>query len=58
MSINLNYGFCNSKKLLEKIKRDQSTLYDSIISQDPDSISDAVFNFAVTGDHIKDWLSG
>jgi len=56
VSIDLNYGFGNSKKLLEKVKRDQSTLYDAIISQDPDSISDAVFNFAVTGYHIKDWL--
>jgi hypothetical protein len=56
MSIDLNYGFGNSKKLLEKVKRDQSTLYDSIISQDTDGISDAVFNFAVTGYHIKDWL--
>jgi hypothetical protein len=56
MSIDLNYGFGNSKKLLEKVKRDQSSLYNSIITQDPDSISDAVFNFAVTGYHIKDWL--
>jgi len=56
MSVDLNYGFGDSKKLLEKVQRDQSTLYDSIISQDPNSISDAVFNFAVTGYHIKDWL--
>lgn len=56
MSVDLNYGFGNSKKLLEKVQRDQSTLYDSIISQDSNSISDAVFNFAVTGYHIKDWL--
>ena len=56
MSIDLNYGFGNSRKLLEKVKRDQSKLYDAIISQNPDSISDAVFNFAVTGYHIKDWL--
>jgi hypothetical protein len=56
MSIDLNYGLGNSKKLLEKVKRDQNALYEAIISQDPDSISDAVFNFAVTGYHIKDWL--
>ena len=56
MGIDLNYGFGKSKNLLEKVKRDQNTLYDAIISQDPDCISDAVFNFAVTGYHIKDWL--
>lgn len=56
MSIDLNYGFGNARKLLEKVKRDQSTLYDAIMSQNPESISDAVFNFAVTGYHIKDWL--
>ena len=56
MSIDLNYGFGNAKKLLKKVKRDQSALYDSIISQNPERISDAVFNFAVTGYHIKDWL--
>lgn len=56
MGIDLNYGFGNSKNLLKKVKRDQSALYDAIISQDPDRISDAVFNFAVTGYHIKDWL--
>jgi hypothetical protein len=56
MSIDLNYGFGNSKKLFEKVKRDQNTLHDAVISQNPDSISDAVFNFAVTGYHIKDWL--
>ncbi|MFI3217626.1 MAG: hypothetical protein QX189_00695 [Methylococcales bacterium] len=31
-------------------------LYDAVISQNSDSISDAVFNFAITGYHIKDWL--
>src|SRR5690606_18579524 len=54
--IDLNYGFVNSKKLFEKVKRDRNKLYDSIISQDPERISDAVFNFSVTGYHIKDWL--
>ncbi len=56
MGIDLNYGFGNSKNLLEKVKRDQSALYNAVISQDPYCISDAVFNFAVTGYHIKDWL--
>ncbi len=56
MSIDLNYGFGNAKKLLEKVKRDQDSLYHAVISQDPDRISDAVFNFAITGYHIKDWL--
>jgi hypothetical protein len=56
MSVDLNYGFGNPKSLLEKVKRDRKALFDSITSQDPIGIADSVFNFAVSGYHIKDWL--
>ena len=56
MSIDFNYGFGSAKNLLAKVKRDESKLYLAVVSQEPDSISDAVFNFSVTAYHIKDWL--
>ena len=56
MSIDLNYGFGDSKKLLDKVRRDKEALFKAVNKQDALMISDSVFNFAVTGYHIKDWL--
>ena len=56
MSVDFNYGFGNASALLEKVRRDEDRLYKAIISQDSNSISDSLFNFAVTAYHIKDWL--
>ena len=56
MSVDFNYGFGSAKNVLAKVKRDESKLYHAVVSQEADSISDAVFNFSVTAYHIKDWL--
>ncbi len=56
MSTDFNYGFDNAKDLLEKLKRDRASLNLAINEQNKGLIIDSVFNFAVTGHSIKDWL--
>jgi hypothetical protein len=56
VSLKFNYGYENSSELLNKVERDESQLYDAVVSQCPDRIADSIFNFAITAYHIKDWL--
>ncbi len=55
-SSDVNYGFGNAAGLLEKVKRDRASLQRAINTQDQILISDSIFNFAITGYSIKDWL--
>ena len=41
--------------MLEKAKREAVNLQKAINTQQSDQITDAIFNFAVTAHHIKDW---
>jgi hypothetical protein len=52
----LNYWYKSARDLLGKVYRDKDKLYESVSSQDHERIADAVFNFAVTAYHVKDWL--
>ncbi|AFY49389.1 hypothetical protein Nos7524_3599 [Nostoc sp. PCC 7524] len=52
----LNYWYKSAQDLFGKVCRDKEKLSDSLSSQDQERIADAVFNFAVTAYHVKDWL--
>ncbi|MBD2455523.1 hypothetical protein H6G80_15720 [Nostoc sp. FACHB-87] len=52
----LNYWYKSARELFGKVYRDKDKLHESVSSQDQDRIADAVFNFAVTAYHVKDWL--
>ncbi len=52
----LKYGFQNTQDLMGKVEREKARLLESVTRQDKLEIADAVFNFAVTAYHIKDWL--
>jgi hypothetical protein len=42
--------------MLKKARRDRARLHVAIASQEIIEISDALFNFAITVYHVKDWL--
>lgn len=52
----MNYWYKTAQDLFSKVYRDKDKLYESVSSQDHERIADAVFNFAVTAYHVKDWL--
>jgi hypothetical protein len=52
----LNYWYKSARDLFGKVYRDKDKLHESVSSQDHERIADAVFNFAVTAYHVKDWL--
>jgi hypothetical protein len=54
--LKFNYGYENSLELLKKVERDESKLYDAVVSQCPERIADSIFDFSVTAYHLKDWL--
>jgi hypothetical protein len=55
-TIKYNYGFGSAQELLEKVIRDRDAVLSALKSQDDNAIKDSIFNFVVTGYHIKDWL--
>jgi hypothetical protein len=54
--MSITFEFKDSGDVLAKAKREQVRLVDALASQDRVQIADAIFNFAVTAYHIKDWL--
>jgi hypothetical protein len=54
--MSLTIGMSTPRDLLEKAERDLSALEGAAATQDETMIGDALYNFAVTAYHIKDWL--
>lgn len=52
----LTFELDKPQDLLAKARREESRLRDAILSQNRTRIADALFNFAVTAYHVKDWL--
>ena len=48
------YG--GSAGLLAKVRRDHDELIDALLRGDEQGARDALFNFAITAYHIKDWI--
>ena len=54
--MSLTFGYSSPRDLLEKARRDLVNLEGAAVTQDTTTIGDALFNFAVTAYHVKDWL--
>ena len=52
----LTYGFSTPRDLLEKARRDLLKLDAAAQTDDTQAVGDALFDFAVTTFHVKDWL--
>ncbi len=52
----LTFGLSTPRDLLDKAERDLSELETAAVTQDQTMIADALYNFAVTAYHVKDWL--
>ena len=54
--MSLTFGLNTPRDLLEKAHREFAILESAAIMQDETQVADALFNFAVTAYHVKDWL--
>lgn len=52
----ITFELDSPQDLLEKARREQNRLRQAIVTQNRTQIADAIFNFAVTAYHVKDWL--
>jgi len=52
----ITFELDSPQDLLAKARREQTRLREAIDTQNRTQIADAVFNFAVTAYHVKDWL--
>jgi hypothetical protein len=55
-TMSLTFGFKTPHDLLEKARRELAALETAAMIQDETEIADALYNFAVTTFHVKDWL--
>lgn len=54
--MSLTFGLSSPRDLLEKAKRELSAFKEAIAVQDKGQVADAIFNFACSVYHVKDWL--
>ena len=54
--MSLTFGLETPRDLLEKAHRELAVLESAAMMQDETQMADALFNFAVTAYHVKDWL--
>jgi hypothetical protein len=54
--MSLTFGLKTPHDLLEKARRELVALEGAAMTQDETEITDALYNFAVTTYHVKDWL--
>jgi hypothetical protein len=54
--MSLTFGLNTPHDLLEKARRELAALEIAAMTQDETEMTDALFNFAVTTYHVKDWL--
>jgi hypothetical protein len=54
--MSLTFGLNTPRDLLEKARREFAILESAAMMQDETQMADALFNFAVTAYHVKDWL--
>ena len=54
--MSLTFGLNTPRDLLEKAHREFAILESAAMMQDETQVADALFNFAVTAYHVKDWL--
>jgi hypothetical protein len=54
--MSLTFGLKTPRDLLEKAYRELAILEAAALMQDETQLADALFNFAVTTYHVKDWL--
>ena len=54
--MSITFQLKTPRDMLAKARREESRLRDALNSQDLTCIADAIFNFAVTAYHVKDWL--
>jgi hypothetical protein len=54
--MSITFALDKPRDMLAKARREQARLSDALRTQDRTSIADALFNFAVTAYHVKDWL--
>ena len=52
----LVYGLSNPRDMLSKLHRAHERLINAVSDEDDTRIGDAIFDFAVTGYHIRDWV--
>lgn len=52
----ITFELDSPRDLLAKARREQARLREAIVTQNRTQIADAIFNFAVTAYHVKDWL--
>ena len=52
----LTYGFSGARDILEKARRDYARLLAASASRSENALPDALFDFAVTVFHVRDWL--
>jgi hypothetical protein len=55
-AVSITFQLETPRDMLAKARREHSRLRDALKSQDLTHIADAIFNFAVTAYHVKDWL--
>jgi NAD dependent epimerase/dehydratase family enzyme len=54
--MSITHALDKPRDMLAKARREQARLSEALRTQDRTTIADTLFNFAVTADHIKDWL--
>lgn len=54
--MDITFELDSPRDLLAKARREQVRLREAIVTQNRTQIADAIFNFAVTAYHVKDWL--
>lgn len=52
----ITFELDSPQDLLLKARREKARLHQALVAQDRTQIADAIFNFAVTAYHVKDWL--
>lgn len=52
----ITFELDSPQDLLVKARREKTRLHQAVVAQDRTQIADAIFNFAVTDYHVKDWL--
>lgn len=54
--MSLVYGLAEAGDLLSKLRRARKRLVDAVSVENDTAIGDAIFDFVVTGYHIRDWI--
>lgn len=55
--MSLVYGLSTPLELLSKLRRAENRLTNAISDEDDIAIGDAIYDFAVTGYHLRDWVA-